>query len=249
MTIHASAAAGFERGAAAYERGRPTYTAETVDLIVDRLDIGPARVVVDVAAGTGKLTRMLTPTGASVLAVEPVAAMRGLLRQVAPDAHAVGAIAESLPLAARSVDAVTVAQAFHWFDAEAALREFDRVLRPGACAALVWNRRDLEQPLQAEINRIIQPHRNRAPSYSGGGWRLALDAAGVFRVAEEHHLPFEQELEVSGLVDRVASTSVIAALDDRGRDEVAAAVRAVGESQEGRIRLRYIADVFICERR
>ena len=96
-------------------------------LLVDALAIGPGRDVLDLAAGTGKLTRLLVPTGAHVVAVEPVPAMRALLT----DVDALDGTAEAIPLPDASVDAVTVGQAFHWFDPPTALAEIDRVLRPG----------------------------------------------------------------------------------------------------------------------
>jgi ubiquinone/menaquinone biosynthesis C-methylase UbiE len=148
------AVAGFDSNAAAYERARPSYPAEAVAYVVGRGAVGPGRRVLDLAAGTGKLTRLLVPTGAAVVAVEPVAGMRAQLTDVLAGAAAgaggsgsvgvevLDGTAESLPLPAASVDAVTVAQAFHWFDPAAALAEIARVLRPGGSLFLVWNTRD-----------------------------------------------------------------------------------------------------------
>jgi SAM-dependent methyltransferase len=110
-----------------------------VAFLVKRLGLGPGSVVVDLAAGTGKLARQLVPSGARVVAVEPLAEMRSL---IPAGIEALDGTAEAIPLPDDVADAVTVAQAFHWFDAEAALLEIERVLRPDALLALVSNRRD-----------------------------------------------------------------------------------------------------------
>ena len=145
MAIHESASRGFQRGADAYERGRPSYPREALDWLCAQLDLRPGRTVLDVGAGTGKLTRELVATGATVLAVEPVAAMRDVLEQVVPEAQAVDGTAEALPVKDGAVDAITVAQAFHWFDVPRTLAEFHRVLRPAGRFTLIWNRRRLER--------------------------------------------------------------------------------------------------------
>src|SRR5690606_25154234 len=126
-----AAAEGFGRGAEAYESARPSYPPDAVGEIATVCDVGPGRRVLDLAAGTGKLTRLLVPTGAEVVAVEPVAEMRAVLSAVLPGVEALDGTAEAIPLPDASVDAVTVAQAFHWFDPPVALAEIARVLRPG----------------------------------------------------------------------------------------------------------------------
>ena len=148
--------AGYARSAAAYERGRPGYPPAAVDFLAARLRLGPGRTVVDLAAGTGKLTRPLLATGAQVVAVEPVAEMRAALPA---GARAVDGTAEAMPLSAGSADAVAVAQAFHWFDGDAALAEIHRVLRPGCSLALVWNRRRMDDPLNQAIEDLLAPYR------------------------------------------------------------------------------------------
>ncbi|HWJ96893.1 MAG TPA: methyltransferase domain-containing protein, partial [Acidimicrobiales bacterium] len=140
------AAEGFGAGAAAYEKGRPSYSDDVVAWLVERLGIAPGRTVVDLAAGTGKLTRLLAATGASVTAIEPVDAMRDQLLQACPGVEAVSGTAEAIPLPDRTVDALTVAQAFHWFDPAAALAEIARVLRPGGALGIVFNERDTREP-------------------------------------------------------------------------------------------------------
>ena len=144
---------GLARSVAAYERGRPGYPRAAVDFLA-RLRLGPGRTVVDLAAGTGKLTRLLLATGAEVVAVEPVAEMRAALPA---GARTVDGTAEAMPLTTASADAVAVAQAFHWFDGDAALAEIHRVLRPGGALALVWNRRRMDEPLNQAIQEPDPP--------------------------------------------------------------------------------------------
>ena len=98
-----------------YERARPEYPAEAVDWIAAKLDLRPGRTVLDLGAGTGKLTRALIPTGARVIAVEPGDAMRAELERAVPSALALRGSAEAIPLGDNTVDAITVGQAFHWF--------------------------------------------------------------------------------------------------------------------------------------
>ena len=129
----------FESVADVYERTRPAYAPDALAFVAQRL---PLRRVLDLGAGTGKLTRQLVELGADVVAVEPGDAMRALLERVVPEAEALAVSAESIPLPDVSVDVVTVAQAFHWFRPTEALAEMHRVLRPGGGFALFWNHWD-----------------------------------------------------------------------------------------------------------
>src|SRR6266852_2460351 len=118
----------FDSVADRYERARPPYADEALAWIAERL---PFERVLDLAAGTGKLTRQLVARGADVVAVEPGDAMRAVLERIVPEAHALAGSAEAIPLPDASVDAITVGQAFHWFRVPEALVEMHRVLRPG----------------------------------------------------------------------------------------------------------------------
>jgi SAM-dependent methyltransferase len=242
--VHAAAARGFARSADAYERARPEYPAAAIAWLRERLGLGPGRRVVDLAAGTGKLTRPLAATGAAVVAVEPVAEIRA---RIGPSAGEVlDGTAEAMPLDDGSADAVTVGQAFHWFDGPAALAEIHRVLRPGGALALVWNRRPLDDPVHAAIEAIVAPHRGDTPAHRSGAWRAALDATTLFGPLEERTFDHAQTLDADGLADRVGSTSFVAALRDDQRAAVLAAVR--GLARNGPIRLRYVCEVFACDR-
>ncbi|MEA2290606.1 MAG: hypothetical protein QOD55_2603 [Solirubrobacteraceae bacterium] len=242
--VHRAAARGFARSAGAYERARPEYPADAVAWLARRLGLGPGRVVVDLAAGTGKLTRPLLGTGARVVAIEPVAEMR---RAIGPGAEVLDGTAEAMPVPDASADAVTVGQAFHWFDGPAALAEVHRVLRPGGALAVVWNSRPLEDPVHAAIERIMAPHRAATPAHHTGAWEEAFAATSLFGALEKRTFPHARLADAEALADRVGSTSFIAALPDGPRGEVLAAVRAL--AADGPVRLPYVCEVFVCDRR
>jgi SAM-dependent methyltransferase len=213
---------GYARAVGAYQRGRPGYPPAAVNFLAERLRLGPGRTIVDLAAGTGKLTRPLLATGAEVVAVEPVAEMRAALPA---GARAVDATAEVMPLTAASADAVAVAQAFHWFDGDAALAEIHRVLRSGGALALVWNRRRMDDPLNQAIEELIAPHRGRKSAFHTDAWRVAFERTELFGPLEKRVFPHQQSLDADGLADRIASVSFIAALDAKERAKVLQAVR------------------------
>jgi ubiquinone/menaquinone biosynthesis C-methylase UbiE len=248
MSIHDEARRGFGQGADAYERGRPGYPAKSIRWLERRLELGLGRTVVDVGAGTGKLTRELVVSGAAVLAVEPVPAMRSVLEQAVPQARALDGTAEALPLGNASVDAVVVAQAFHWFDGPAALVEFHRVLRPDGRVALIWNRRLREQPLHRAISEIIEPYRGDTPTHYRGEWRQSIVSTELFTQVDELEVPLEQDLDVDQLVDRVGSTSFIAALPDDQRARVLDRVRDLAAGTGGSVRLGYVTQAYVYER-
>jgi ubiquinone/menaquinone biosynthesis C-methylase UbiE len=146
----------FESVAEQYERARPEYADDAVDWAVERLGLRSGARVLDLGAGTGKLTRQLVRRGFDVVAVEPGDEMRAVLERVVPAAESRAGAAEVIPLPDASVDGITVGQAFHWFEREAALAEMARVLRPGGGIALLWNRWDEEDPLLSQIDALLR---------------------------------------------------------------------------------------------
>ncbi len=248
MSMHEAAELGFERGAAAYERGRPAYPREAIDSLIGRLGLAPGRAVVDVGAGTGKLTRELLPSGAEVVAVEPVAAMRSVLAREAARARVMDGTAEALPLRDGTVDAIVAAQAFHWFDGPRALAEFHRALRPDGRLGLIWNRRVLEQSLHQAIDAIIEPYRRGTPSHRSGAWQDALQSSELFAPVGEVTLPFEQSVNREQFVDRVVSISFIAALGETDRRRVIDGLGRVAPASGEQVSLRYVTEIFVYRR-
>jgi SAM-dependent methyltransferase len=191
--------------------------------MVERTGLGPGKTVVDVGAGTGKLTRLLVSSGARVIAVEPIAEMRAKI----DGAEVLDGTAETLPLPDASADVITVAQAFHWFDHERALPELHRVLRPGGALVLFWNMRDLDDPLQRGVEDLLAPRRREVPLQVIGAWREPLERSPLFGEAEVGEFRYEQRFTTDDLCDRVASTSFVAAMAPVERDELLVRVRAL----------------------
>jgi len=248
--VHRTAAA-FSAAAADYERARPDYPSEILSWLERHAGVGPEAVVLDLAAGTGKLTRGLMVLGARVVAVEPVAGMRRALREALPGVPAVAGVAQALPLRSGTVDVVTVAQAFHWFATEAAVRDVHRVLSRSGHLAVVWNRRDLGDPLQATLGHLMAPWRGGTPSHDTGEWRRAVErgvGAELFAPTAEAHVPWRQILDVDGVVARVASVSFVAALAGPERARLLDDVAAAAGAYPSPLALPYVADAY-CYRR
>lgn len=247
MEVNPVAAAGFGRAADIYERARPSYPADAVARLAAELDIGAGRTVLDLAAGTGKLTRLLAERGARLVAVEPSEAMRSEFAAVLPDVAVHEGTAEQIPLADASLDAVVVAQAFHWFDAPRALEEIARVLRPQGGLGLIWNERDESVPWVAELSRVMQWD-VRMPYQVGSDFRGVLDESGRFTPALRERFRFEQDLDRDGLCERVSSTSFIAAMDPVEREVLLEAVRDLVADFPERFALPYVTELFWCRR-
>jgi SAM-dependent methyltransferase len=212
--IHPAALTGFGTEAKAYARGRPDYPDELLSWLRGGLQLARGKTAVDLGAGTGKFTKLLVKTGAEVIAVEPVDAMRDQLSAGVPDIRAIPGTAEAIALEDSSVDAVVCAQAFHWFASEGALAEIHRVLRPGGKLGLVWNVRDKSVDWVAAITDIITPYEGDAPRYYTGDWRRPFDG-GLFSKLEEtcfeyQHCGSPQQV----ILDRFLSVSFIAALPE-----------------------------------
>lgn len=223
--VHPAAAEGFAANASGYARGRPDYPDAIVGWLRDALGLRAGRRVVDVGAGTGLFTARLVETGADVVAVEPVDAMRERLAGRFPAVDAQAGTADALPLPDGSVDAIVCAQAFHWFANDAAMREFARVLRPGGSLGLVWNVRDESVPWVRKLTGIAAPHEGDVPRFHRGDWRRAFPAAG-FGPLEESRFPHVHAGPPEAVVvDRFLSVSFIAALPPDAREAVARQLR------------------------
>jgi SAM-dependent methyltransferase len=214
-------ARSFGRTAEAYERGRPGYA----EAALDAIGLSPDAVVVDLAAGTGKLTRQLVGRFAKVIAVEPLEGMRAVLERIVPEAEALPGSADAIPLPDDSVDAVFVGEAFHWFATDDVLREIARVLRPRGILAILFNRFDgnFEPALPEafwDAYHALALEKPPEQTVSTGLWRAPFP--GPFEPLAEASYPNPVELDREGILAQVASWSMIAALPELDRTRLLA---------------------------
>lgn len=189
----------FGSQAAAYERGRPSYPPEAVDWLLAPTDTWVARDVLDLGAGTGKLTTRLVERGLTVIAVDPIAEMLEMLRTALPDTPALLGSAEQIPLPDNAVDAVLVAQAWHWFDQERAVAEIARVLRPGGRLGVLWNTRDQRSGWVKDFGRIVGLEHDRD--------NATVDLPEPFIDIATHQVEWTNYITPQALIDYVASRS------------------------------------------
>lgn len=225
--VHLAAQQGFAQAAQAYERGRPEYPQALRDWLSTALALRAGSTALDLGAGTGKFTRVLQHTGARVVAVEPVTGMLRQLSAVLPGVAALAATAQKLPFRPAVAEAVTCAQAFHWFAGAAAVAEIHRVLKPDGRLGLVWNVRDESVSWVAAVSELMRPYESGVPRFHTGQWREAF-SGGLFGELQEtrfahQHIGTPQAV----IIDRVLSVSFIAALPDEHRAKVADQLRAL----------------------
>jgi ubiquinone/menaquinone biosynthesis C-methylase UbiE len=240
--VRTERAASFARVADAYERARPGYPADAVLWLAGETPCD----VVDLGAGTGKLTRSLAALGHHVVAVEPVAEMLDQLRTAVPGATAVLGSAESMPLPDGSVDVVACAQAFHWFDQEAALSEIARVLRPGGRIALVWNVRDERVPWVADLSDAMVGRTG-----VDRGASEPIERSGPYGEVERARFEHTQDVDREVLRELVLSRSYCAVLPEEERAPILGRVDAVFDAyaRNGVLTLPYVVECFRAERR
>lgn len=233
----------FEEVAELYERVRPSYPDEAVTWLADQLGIDATSTVLDLGAGTGKLTRVLIGRTAHVIAVEPGPEMLAQLRRAVPDAEAILGAAEAIPLPDDAVDAVVCGQSFHWFRTDEALHEIQRVLRAGGGLGLIWNMRDPDDPLQEEISALLEPFvpPGRPPLRAS----VTAFVGRTFGELASHAVSFEQALDADGVVGRMRSISFVAAAPASRRRELEEALRALVAARGGRVPFRYRTEVFV----
>lgn len=219
MSLH-PLAERFASLADVYEHGRPDYAPAAVGALASELGLAANARVLDLAAGTGKLSRALVSAGLDVVAVEPHAQLRDRLSAGIGAERVREGVAEAIPLEDGSVDAVTVADGFHWFDHARALAEIRRVLRPGGGLAVLTTFPDWSGASWAhELGTLIQDMRPEHPFFDGPPWQDAVRAAGGWTEPREIRVTTSQPVHPRRIVDYVASMSFVAALPDEQRAE------------------------------
>jgi SAM-dependent methyltransferase len=229
--VHEVAAVGFGNPAD-YEAARPGYPRAAIDWFVTALDLGPSRQVCELAAGTGKFTRLLATVAPRLFAVEPVAGMRATFRGFFPEVPLLAAAAEAMPFRDASLDVVIAAQAWHWFDHERAGAEMQRIVRTGGGLGLIWNARDRGVSWVDAIWGIMDRVEKRAPWRDHENWResaAVVPGFGPMVTAEFRHV---QTLTPAQVEQRIASVSHVAVLPVAERTAVLAEVRAVLEHDD-----------------
>ncbi|MGC1328993.1 class I SAM-dependent methyltransferase [Pseudomonas sp.] len=232
MSIH-HAADGYDSQdiADTYARGRPDYPAALDGWLRDTLGLHSVSTVLDLGAGTGKFTPRLLATGARVVAVEPVQAMREKLHATFAHVQALDGSGDAIPLPDASLDAVVCAQSFHWFATAQALAEIRRVLKPGGCLGLVWNMRDNSVPWVARLDALVNHYEGDTPRYYTGAWRSVFPCPGFGPLQASHLSNGHTGNPEAVIVDRVRSTSFIASLPSPQRDALTAQVRELIASE------------------
>jgi SAM-dependent methyltransferase len=225
-----------------YQSARPGYPVEAVAYLVSHFHVGKTTKVVDVAAGTGLFTRELLPFTKYVVAVEPGRGMRDEFNLQLPGIEILDGVAERLPLANASVDVLTVAQAFHWFDSQAALEEFTRVLVPGGGLALLWNERDESVEWVEALSRAILWDVKK-PYDMATDFTAILERGGFVDV-EKHTFKNAQLMDRLALHQRVLTTSYIALLDAPSQRKILDDVDRVIESFDESFDLPYVTTTY-----
>ncbi len=216
-------ASSFARVADEYDRGRPSYPREAIEWLLGKEPLD----VLDLGAGTGKLTSALLTAGHRVLAVEPLAEMRAILTSSLPDAQALAGTAEALPLADASVDAVTVGSAFHWFDERLARAEIARVLRQPGVLGLLGNAFDTSPAWVARVREILGPPAIQRP----GHWPAVEDLREEYAQIEDREFPHEQLVDRASLRDLASSRSSLAVMSADRREQVLASIDRLWEQE------------------
>jgi ubiquinone/menaquinone biosynthesis C-methylase UbiE len=210
-------ARSFGAAADAYERARPSYPDEAVDWLLP----AGAHTVLDLGAGTGKLTRAQVARGLDVIAVEPIDEMRESLEATLPEVHALKGTAEDIPLPDKSVDVITVAQAWHWVDVERATAEAARVLKPGGTLGLIWSRRDERVPWVKRLSQVMG---------SGEAEIIELEAITIappFGPTQTFTTDWSRPMTPNLLVEMAASRSYVITATPRRRREILDGIRGL----------------------
>lgn len=253
--IHEAAARGFEAAVERYQRGRPGYPDDAVAYLSRELEVGHDTDVIELGAGTGKFTERMVATGARVVAIEPVAAMREALVRNCPTVSVLNGTAEQLPVEDASADAAVAAQSFHWFDGDRALPEIHRVLRPRGRLGLIWNARDPASDWSERLTAIFDRLAGGgAPRYASGRWREPFERTESFGPLHHQVAYHVHEVSRDTFLDRVLSVSYVASAPEDVQAGVVAEVTEILDTDPELadrevLVMPYRTDVFWCARR
>jgi SAM-dependent methyltransferase len=235
----------FGAHADAYERARPEWPEWVARWLVPE----EAELVVELGAGTGKLTRAVAALGVQVVAVEPDPRMLAVLRGLGLEG--VEGSAEGIPFGDGVADAVVAGSSLHWFELALALPEIHRVLRPGRRFGFGWNHRDDRHPAIARMGEAVYAAqaRTRGPRWRTRDWPVELTASDLFRDVEHELFEHVHELPREALRDHLLSYSGVAALPEDERRRVVAGVAAALDadesvSRDGRLRLPFVVTAY-----
>lgn len=250
MLTHPSS--GFEAAADEYEAARPEIPEVALRFLTEQLCLRASSRILDVGAGTGKITRALARTYQNIIALEPVQAMRQKIHMFAPNTRVIGGVTEAIPLENVSVDAVVAGNSFHWFANATALQEIARVLKPEGRIGLLWTVRDESVDWVAELIHIMDRHRGYTPGYREGKWAAILAQSERFRRVGQKSFQFSQRTNRKTVTDRVASMSFIQQLSPGERqkilEEISTILRKSSSTEWGAdVEFPYRTDVFVYE--
>jgi len=246
-SIHPAVAA-YEHTVSDYHKGRPDYPQAATDWLAATVNLDIDSTVLDLGAGTGKLTRHLRRRTRRVMAIEPVGAFRESLRAI-DGVSVVAGTAGALPFRTSTFDLVAAGQAFHWFADQHSVTQIGRVLRPGGWLALIWNVRPPEPDVHVAVNKVLAPYRGRAPAYANGEWRGAFETTSALELGPHRSWEWIRRVDRDGFLARFLSVSVIAGLDEPSRARVRADLLDVFDrlSRDGTLDVPYRTDVHLAQ--
>ena len=233
-----------------YDELRPTYAPGSVRWVVERARLEPGSLVVDLAAGTGQLSRRFASLGTRVVAVEPAGNMRAVLTTNLPEVHAVPGTAEAIPVGDGEADVVVVGNAFHHFDAAAAFVEIRRVLRPGGALALFWARTDEDTDTMQlgirEIDEVVERERASSPIVEAYfSWFEPPEHLDGFTALERRSFPTTRTMASARLGDLFATSSDIASLPEPRRSRLLARIGELAAELPETVELAERSDVHL----
>jgi SAM-dependent methyltransferase len=236
-----------------YDELRSDYAPDAVAWVAERGRLAPGSIVVDLAAGTGQLSRRFMPLGVDLVAVEPAANMRAVLEERLPAVRVLDGTAESIPLDAGSVDAVVVGNAFHHFDSQRAFAEIACVLRPGGVLALFWawplEEESLRYPGLREIDEVVESTRESceiATAYRS--WTEPPKAAEGFGSFERREFPMTHVIPSERLSELYATSSDVASLPAAARTDLRDRIRQLSRGLPEILRLPARSVIDLCFR-